>query len=195
MNEEMTKPMTWDCTVDTGHFTYGNYSMLDAIHDWWRLVARLKDRNQADPPANEAAFTAMRYAEVEALEDAVKKFGIDVWDKGLCELHKNSETRGMRSDDFVVDDLMVYGKKTGGTCCMLSYSIAGRTMITFDVKDGDESLILFSLVCQTGGKGEKSGSQSLYGTARNAIHVLGFVARRWADGLIVMREDKKVGMV
>lgn len=187
------------CTATPSDFVFsGEHSMLDAMSAWYRIERSIRERANAaheQPSSGAIAFAAMRFAEVESLQKAVKRFGLDVWDRGLCEIDRASEVRGLRSNTVVMTEIPTSASqlmRPAARVTLLSYSMAGRTMVTFDVDDIPGVLASVSLVCESGGKGERSGSQSLYGTARAAIHVIDTFVRLWGEGAIKMSPDDKV---
>jgi hypothetical protein len=114
------------------------------------------------------------------LQKRIKDFDSRVWFKGLQDQILNTQCRGVSAK---------LGKKHNNFC-VLTWTCAGRTMIT--IEDDDASV---TAVADETSKESRTGLHGIRATGEQALALYDKAISLYEDGTLKFKDDKKVSMV
>lgn len=120
------------------------------------------------------------FASMRKIEERVKEFEQKVWFGGLQKQIRASTMKGVSAKV----------KLNKREFSVLTYSMCGRTMITFDL--GDDSVTAITLEDES--DRSRMGIQGIDATAERALNLIDTALSMWELGELVFKNDKKVNM-
>lgn len=144
-------------------------------HDEGQLLECLA----ADYPETTKAKLRVQLATTR-IQTKIKQFDAKVWFKGLQEQIHNTQCRGVSAK---------LGKKYDNFC-VLTWSCAGRTMIT--IEDDHASV---TAVADEDSKESRTGLHGIRATGEQALALIDKAISLFEDGTLKFKDDKKVSMI
>lgn len=161
----------------TTHLIMNNYGKLFDLLDMTKDPDRIKSSNKSDLVILRHRLD-IQIASLE-IQEKIKEFESKVWFGGLQEIVSGTSARGVCAKT-----------KNDNNFCVLTYTIAGRTMFT--IEDDHASI---STVASDTGKESSMGLQGIRALFGEAIYLLDQAIEKWENKTLVFKDDAKVGII